>query len=250
MIAQIYEIQRPEEAEKCIEVGVNHVGSVLLPDAEWRQPVLKETLKVSDGTPVRSSLICLFQEVDILYKVLDYYRPDLIHFCESLTDNHGVTMDLDRYVDLQAEIKERNPEVGIIRSIPIPIGESNPDFPTLKIAKRLEPFSDIFLTDTWLENEPVKGFIGITGRTCDWKRARDLVVQSKIPVILAGGLSPENVYEALLEVGPAGADSCTETNQRDEKGKSIRFRKDFGRVKRFVQEVRRAEKSGSEDGHV
>ncbi len=250
MIVQIYEIQSPEEAEKCIELGVNHVGSVLLPDAQWRQPALKETLKVSDGTPVRSSLISLFQEVDILYRVLDYYRPDFIHFCESLTDRHGVTMDLDRYLDLQAEIRDRNLEVGIIRSIPIPIGGSNPDFPTLKIAKRLEAVSDLFLTDTWMQNEPVKGFIGITGRTCDWKRAKELVVQSKIPVILAGGLSPENVYEALLEVSPAGADSCTETNQRDEKGKSIRFKKDFGRVKRFVQEVRRAEKSGSEDGRV
>ena len=88
VIVQIYEIQTPAEAEQCIEAGVDHVGSVLLSERAWRQPVLKETLSVSQGTPVKNSLISLFQERDTLYRVLDYYRPDYIHFCESLTDNH------------------------------------------------------------------------------------------------------------------------------------------------------------------
>lgn len=245
MIVQIYEIQTPEEAERCIEAGVDHVGSVLLSEAEWRQPALKETLRASHGIPVKNSLISLSRDVDTVFKILDYYRPDLIHFCESLTDSQGREIALDRYVEVQLRIKERFPEVGIIRSIPVPVKHSNPEFPTLKIAKKLEPVSDLFLTDTWLEKEPVEGFIGITGRICDWKRARELVLQSKTPVILAGGLSPENVYEALMEVGPAGADSCTQTNKRDEEGKPIRFKKDFERVKRFVEEVRRAENAGT-----
>ena len=96
------------------------------------------------------------------------------------------------------------------------------------------------MTDTWLGEEPVKGFIGITGMTCDWKISRELVVQCKIPVILAGGLSAENVYKAVMETGPAGADSCTQTNKVDKRGNPVRFIKDFGRVKRFVNEVRRA----------
>jgi phosphoribosylanthranilate isomerase len=241
MIIQIYEIQTPAEAEQCIEVGVDHVGSVLLWERGWRQPVLKETFSLSQGTPVKNSLISLIPEVDTLYRVLDYYRPDYIHFCESLTDKHGGEMDLEKYIDLQMRVRDRFPEVGIIRSIPRPMEDSAPAYPTLKIAERMEPVTDIFLTDTWLEEAPVEGFIGITGRRCDWKRARELVLQSKIPVILAGGLSPENVYEGLMLVGPAGADSCTQTNRRDKKGNLIRFEKDFERVKRFVQEVRRAE---------
>lgn len=241
MIVQIYEIQAPVEAEQCIEAGVDHVGSVLLSETAWRQPVLKETLRVSRGTPVKNSLISLFQEGDTLYRALDYYRPDYIHFCESLTDNHGRVMDLDRYIDLQAKVREKFPEVGIIRSIPVPVESAAPKYPTLKMAERMEAVSDLFLTDTWLEEAPVEGFIGITGRRCDWRRARELVHQSRIPVILAGGLSPDNVYEGLMEVAPAGADSCTQTNKRDKKGNPIRFEKDFERVKRFVQEVRRAE---------
>jgi phosphoribosylanthranilate isomerase len=61
-------------------------------------------------------------------------------------------------------------------------------------------------------------------------------------VILAGGLSPENVYGAVKAVQPFGVDSCTGTNQVDRRGKGIRFKKDPARVKAFVQEVRRAEK--------
>ena len=62
-------------------------------------------------------------------------------------------------------------------------------------------------------------------------------------MILAGGLSPENVFEALLEICPSGADSCSRTNKVDRDGKVIRFQKDFKRVKEFVQAVRRAEKA-------
>ena len=241
MIVQIYEIQTPTEAEQCMEAGVDHVGSVLLSEMPWRQPGLKETFSVSQGADVKNSLICLSQEVNTLERALDYYQPDYIHFCDNLTDNHGGEMELDKHVELQMRLKERFPEVGIMRSIPVPVKDAAPGYPTLKIAQKMEPVSDIFLTDTWLEQAPVEGFIGITGRPCDWKRARELVLQSSIPVILAGGLSPDNVFESLMEVGAAGADSCTQTNKRDKKGNPVRFAKDFERVKRFVQEVRRAE---------
>jgi len=40
MIIQIYEIQTPHEAEKCIELGVDHIGSVVLILDEWRIPLL------------------------------------------------------------------------------------------------------------------------------------------------------------------------------------------------------------------
>lgn len=45
-----------------------------------------------------------------------------------------------------------------------------------------------------------------TGRTFDRSYARDAVRNSKIPVILAGGLTPENVGEAIREVRPYAVD--------------------------------------------
>ena len=242
MIIQIYEIQTPEEAEQCIEVGVDNIGSVILSEDEWRQPGLKETISVSEGTHVKNSIIPLFRKTDTIYRVLDYYRPDFIHFCENLANVHGEETDLNQLIDLQSTLRERFPDIKIIRSIPIPMNDTAFEFRPLEIAGRMEPVCDFFLIDTWLGKEPVAGFIGITGRTSNWEKARDLVLQSKIPVILAGGLSPENVYEALEAVSPAGADSCTNTNKVDHKGNPIRFQKDFKRVEKFIDEARRAER--------
>jgi phosphoribosylanthranilate isomerase len=57
---------------------------------------------------------------------------------------------------------------------------------------------------------------------------------------LAGGLSPENVYDGIRFVKPAGVDSCTGTNRLDDQGRPIRFQKDMDRLRRFVEETRRA----------
>lgn len=239
MIVQIYEIQTPKEAEKCIELGVDHIGSVIFSRDNWRVPSLKDVIRLSEGTNTKNSMIPLFRDIDTIYRALDYYGPHYVHFCERLTENDGQEIDLDVFIQVQSNLKEKFSEVGIMRSIPIPENRSFA-FPTIKIAHTLEPVSDIFLTDTWLRREAVEGYIGITGKTCDWAIARELVLQSKLPVILAGGLSPENVYDAMMETLPAGADSCTRTNMVDQEGKPVRFRKDFGKVEKFVKEVRHA----------
>ncbi len=241
MIVQIYEIQTPEEAEACIALGVDHLGSVLLSQSEWRQPAIRDVVLLTRGTQARSSLIPLFQDEDTIYRSIDYYRPHFIHFCESLTDEQGGLLDTREFVALQKRLRTRFPEVRIIRTIPIPPHDTAPDFPFLSLTASFEHTTDLFLVDTWLGNEPVEGFVGITGRPADWDRSRELVLKSRIPVILAGGLSHENVHDSLLRVNPCGADSCTHTNASGPDGRPIRFRKDPAKVRKFVQEVRRAE---------
>ena len=73
--------------------------------------------------------------------------------------------------------------------------------------------------------------------------ARKLVNSSSIPVILAGGISPDNVFDGIMHVRAAGVDSCTGTNAKNENGDLIRFKKDFDKIKRFIKEVRHAEKA-------
>ena len=122
--------------------------------------------------------------------------------------------------------------------------------PTLELARVFEPVSDYFLTDTLLvgdpdagtDSQPVHGFVGITGQTCCWQTAAELVKASKLPVILAGGISPENVTAGIRKTRPAGIDSCTQTNAFDEKGAPIRFKKDIQKVKQMVAAVQAAEK--------
>ncbi len=241
MIVQIYEIQTPNEAETCMAAGVDHIGSVIPDRDHWQNPVLREAVALSAGTSAKSSLIPIFNDEEILWLALEYYQPDYVHFCDTLTDPSGSPLDLEPFIKAQARLKEKFPELGIIRSIPIPRPGLVPDFPVLKIAHAFEDTSDLFLTDTWLPAAPVKGYIGITGETCNWDMAVALIRQSKRPVILAGGLSPENVYDALMQVKGAGADSCTQTNETDPNGHPIRFQKDFQKVMDFTREVRRAE---------
>ena len=249
MIIQIYEVQTPVEAQSLIDLGVDHIGSVLVSETQWMVPELKETLDFVRSSPAKSSLIPLFNEVDSVVRALEYYRPDIIHFCEALTDQSEVKNFCRRLIELQQEVKMRFPDVGIMRSIPIAETGAVNSIPTLELAGWFEPYSDFFLTDTLLldgagadvGNQPVQGFVGITGKTCNWDTARRLVSSSRIPVILAGGISPANVADGIAKVKPAGVDSCTMTNAIDENGRPIRFRKDLRKVQLLVDAVRKTE---------
>jgi phosphoribosylanthranilate isomerase len=241
VIVQIYEIQTVEEAEKCIAFGVDRIGSVILSRESWRQPKIREVIRLSQGTSVMNSLIPLFRDIDIISRVVDYYQPHYVHFCDAFSNASSRKKEITPFIQLQIEFKKRYPQIGIMRSIPVPEQGFSGDSTALETASALEPVSDLFLIDTWTPAEPVNGFIGITGRTVDWEKARDLCRSTHIPVILAGGLSPHNVCEAILKVMPVGADSCTQTNANDKNGSPVRFKKDFRKVEAFVKEVRRAE---------
>jgi phosphoribosylanthranilate isomerase len=47
---------------------------------------------------------------------------------------------------------------------------------------------------------------GGTGETGDWERAREIVAESTVPVILAGGLDPENLSRAVERAQPFAVD--------------------------------------------
>ncbi len=88
--------------------------------------------------------------------------------------------------------------------------------------------ADAYIVDS--EGEEGRGG---TGETADWTLAREFVEDSSLPVVLAGGLTPDNVAEAIEEVEPYGVDVSSGVERRDEK--------DPGLVREFVDEVRGAE---------
>ncbi len=255
IIVQLYEIQEPREAEWLIELGVNHIGSVILSPEQWKIPVLRDVVRLVRQSPAKSTLIPLLTKPDDILRALDYYQPDFVHFCELIPLASGEAARREELcaelIKLQELVQREFPPLGIIRSIPIPepgLADPTPAREAiLAIAQTLGPYCDYFMTDTLkgfgndAAAQPVAGYVGITGETCDWELAAALVGASPIPVILAGGISPDNVFDAIGRVGPAGIDSCTQTNARDALGKPIRFRKDRERVRRLLDEVRRAE---------
>lgn len=253
LIVQIYEIQTPQEAEAVIAAGVDHVGSVVLSEENWKTAALREVIDLVRASGARSSLIPLFQAEAGVLRALDFYRPDIVHFCDALAPDPFSGQGCGPLIELQIRVKRHFPEMEIMRSIPIaPAGEAH-RVPTLEYGRIFEPVTDFFLTDTLLvgspaagdPRQPVIGFVGITGQTCDWTMAGRLVRQSRIPVILAGGISPGNAAEALARTQPAGIDSCTLTNACDARGRPIRFRKDLEKVQALVAAARLAESTAA-----
>ncbi len=98
-------------------------------------------------------------------------------------------------------------------------------------ADSLVPMS-AYYTDAFLLDSHVKGELGGTGETFNW----DLAVEAKKfgkPIFLAGGLTPENVAEAVRKVAPLGVDVSSGV----EKSRGI---KDAKKMQDFVAAVRGA----------
>jgi len=78
----------------------------------------------------------------------------------------------------------------------------------------------------------VKGVYGGSGVTADWTAAAELA--KKYPLLLAGGLTPENVADAVRQVRPWGVDVASGVE-------SAPGEKDAGKMVQFVKEVKRVE---------
>jgi phosphoribosylanthranilate isomerase len=93
-----------------------------------------------------------------------------------------------------------------------------------------------------LEEYPVQAFLldarddvlfGGTGKSFDWSVARDM--QRIHPILLAGGLRPDNVREAIRIVAPYGLDVCSGVECAPGK-------KDAGKLRQFMDEVRNVDR--------
>jgi phosphoribosylanthranilate isomerase len=84
----------------------------------------------------------------------------------------------------------------------------------------------------FLVDASVKGVYGGSGVTADWDGAAELA--KKYPFLLAGGLTPENVAEAVSRVKPWGVDVASGVE-------SAPGEKDPGKMKAFVQAMRDSE---------
>jgi phosphoribosylanthranilate isomerase len=84
----------------------------------------------------------------------------------------------------------------------------------------------------WLVDSYRLGEYGGTGQTADWSMARRLAEQA--PILLAGGLRPENVTEAIRQVQPWGVDVASGVE-------SAPGRKDAHKMRALVQAVREME---------
>ncbi len=100
------------------------------------------------------------------------------------------------------DFKEEMPGVSIVQVIHVNGEESVAE--ALRIAEKVNGI----LLDSGNQSLVIKE-LGGTGRTHNWGISRKIVEAVKIPVYLAGGLTKENVQEAIRKVKPFGIDVCS-----------------------------------------
>jgi len=218
VLTQIYEVSSPAEAEAISKIGVDHVG-VLVGDGTFpRELPVEAAQKIAQMIipPAKVSALFLTHEITRIEAWVRELGPHIVHL--------GAAPDLLPPLAVAA-LKERLPGRAIMRSIPI-IGEES-----IGLAKSYQGIVEFLLLDSY---RPADRQIGALGITHDWGISRRIVAASVVPVILAGGLGPDNVAEAIQRVCPAGVDSKTRTDAAGSHAK------DLERVRRFHAAARSA----------
>jgi len=113
-----------------------------------------------------------------------------------------------------------------MRSIPV-IDQSS-----IALARSYDGIADWLLLDSYESGDRQIGALGVTH---SWELDRRIIESVHIPAIIAGGLGPENVKEAIRVARPAGVDSKTKTDNSDGS-----HTKDLQKVAAFVKAARGA----------
>jgi phosphoribosylanthranilate isomerase len=216
VLTQIYEVSNSEEAESISSIGVDHIG-VLVGDGRFprEQPVTAaEKIAAAIIPPSKLSALFLTDNISLIGEWVRRLRPPIVHL--------GAAPELLPPSQV-AKLKESLPGSLIMRSVPV-FGEES-----IMIAKSYDGIADFLLLDSY---RPADRQIGALGVTHDWTISRRIVELSSVPVILAGGLGPDNVADAIRKVGPQGVDSKTNTDR------SGSHAKDLERVRRFHESAR------------
>lgn len=127
---------------------------------------------------------------------------------EAIIDHHACCpsttlqlVDHVPYTDLK-KIRNALPDVRLVQVIHVV------DEGALEEAVKVAPLVDMILLDS---GKPLatKRTLGGTGDTHNWDISRQIRQQIGIPMFLAGGLSPDNVADAITHVQPFGVDLCS-----------------------------------------
>jgi phosphoribosylanthranilate isomerase len=221
VIVQIYTAQSATEALNLARCGVDYVGltptDIGLP-GQITEATAAEAVRALKGVAV-SVALSVSADLDEIARMASSVQPDVLHLC---AETGAVSVESVRV------LRRRLPEMKIMQAIAV---GADGDY---ELAMEYARVSDFLILDSVTED--VSG-VGAAGVTHDWSRSARIVADAGIPVILAGGLSPANVAEAIDVVHPWGVDSLTHTSRHFGDGK---FEKDLGLVEQFVRAAKTA----------
>jgi phosphoribosylanthranilate isomerase len=181
-------LTRPGDRDDAIEAGADAVGFITgVPVDTPREITPEQVGELVDGVPpfVTSVLVTMPETIEEAVELHEETGTDAIQI-------HGTLMP-----DQIGELRERV-EVPGVAAVDVGDGE---------IEAYAEAASALLVDSTDEDGG------GGTGRTHDWDRSRALREAIDAPLILAGGLTPENVAEAVEAVEPFAVDTASGVEQ-------------------------------------
>lgn len=100
------------------------------------------------------------------------------------------------------ELRDALPGVNLVQVVHVTGEESVAE------ASEIAPYVDALLLDSGNQTLAIKE-LGGTGRVHDWSLSRRIRGEISKPLFLAGGLKPDNVRHAVVDVAPFGLDLCS-----------------------------------------
>jgi phosphoribosylanthranilate isomerase len=204
-----------EEAALAVECGASALG--LVSQMPSGPGVISDELIAEIAATVPPSigtfLLTSRQSVCEIVAQQRLCRTNTIQICDHLaTGTHR-------------ELKQALPGISVVQVVHVTGPES------VEEVAHVAPSVDAILLDSGNQRLAVKE-LGGTGRTHDWSLSRTIRERIGIPLLLAGGLTPENVARAIAEVEPFGLDVCS--------GVRTGGRLDEQKLGRFFAAVRQA----------
>jgi len=205
--AKICGIRDDGARDVAVAAGAEAVGFVVEISRSKRSIGREEAKGLIEGLPpfVSSVIVVEPESIGEAAKLALDTGADVIQVNDTLS-----------FEELKA-LRERVP-LKLVATIP-----AKPDM--LDEARSLAKVADALLLDSF-----DGGKLGGTGTVHDWDLSADLVKNIDVPVILAGGLNPENVAEAIKTVMPYAVDVSSGVETDGEK--------DPKKIEAFLREVK------------
>ena len=210
------------DAQVAAQAGADFIGLVFVPSRRRRLELdlaqeLVEGLKSGPGGAPPVVGLFADQPLEEVNHAIETCNLDMVQLCG--------TESLDYCRDTKAEV---------IKVMHIP-GSPSPESEG-EMAQRIKAYRDSGCIVTL--DSLVEGLQGGTGESFDWSIAADLAGKGNA-FILAGGLSPENISEAVATVGPWGVDVSS--------GVETKGDKDHEKIRQFIINAKKLPAMNSQD---
>lgn len=181
-------ITREEDLAVAVTAGADAVGFIVGVNSSPRNLTLEKAEKLIKKVPifVDSVVVTVTNNINSLTKIYEKLKPDILQI-------HGENLSK------ASIIREKIPDTPLIKALYMKTGN------VIKDAIEASNSFDAILLDSF-----VPGKYGGTGMVHDLEMSKQVkqIIEPK-PLILAGGLTPENVKDAIQIVQPYAVDVST-----------------------------------------